>query len=89
MLACLCTFYAAQIKTLTGKQITLDVAPWDSVQAVKELIRDAEGIPVDQQRLIFEGRQLKNDCTLKESNILGGSDTSVLWVMEGNGQCSV
>jgi Ubiquitin family len=72
------------VKTLTGKIITLNVKPSETVYDIKSKIEDQEGIPIDQQKLLFTGKQLEDHRTLANYKIERESTLHLLLRLRGN-----
>ena len=72
-----------KVRTLTGKEIEIDIDLTDTMQRVKERVEEKEGIPPVQQRLIFAGKQMNDDKTAKDYNIEGGSVLHLVLALRG------
>ncbi|RKP08367.1 hypothetical protein THASP1DRAFT_29824 [Thamnocephalis sphaerospora] len=72
-----------KVKTLTGKEIEIDVESADKISRVKERVEEKEGIPPAQQRLIFGGKQMSDEKTLQDYKISGGSVLHLVLALRG------
>lgn len=71
------------VKTSTGTNITLDVAPTATIEAVKLPIQEKENIPPDQQRLIYAGNQLEDANTLSDYDVKADETLNLVLRLRG------
>ncbi|KAI7824566.1 ubiquitin-related domain-containing protein [Kickxella alabastrina] len=72
-----------KVKTLTGKEIGLSICFADTVRTIKQHIESQEGIPPDQQRLIYSGRQMPDEKTAEELKLVAGSVLHLVLSLRG------
>ncbi|KAF1809429.1 ubiquitin, partial [Eremomyces bilateralis CBS 781.70] len=72
-----------RVRTLTGKEIELDIEPDYKVSRIKERVEEKEGIPPVQQRLIFGGKQMNDDKSASDYNLEGGNTLHLVLALRG------
>jgi len=72
-----------KVKTLTGKEIELDIDSDHKISRIKEKVEEQSGVPPPQQRLIFGGRQMPDEKCAKDFNILAGSVLHLVLALRG------
>ncbi|KAN0128569.1 ubiquitin [Lactarius tabidus] len=72
-----------KVKTLTGKEIELDISSDDKIFRIKEKVEEQSGVPPPQQRLIFGGRQMQDEKTASEFNITSGAVLHLVLALRG------
>lgn len=74
------------IATLVGSEVTLDVEPNEKVRTVKERLEEKEGIPPEQQRLVYDGKHINDDASLDDYRLQDGAKLNLVLSLRG-GRC--
>ncbi|OQV11229.1 hypothetical protein CLAIMM_15092 [Cladophialophora immunda] len=72
-----------KVRTLTGKEIELDIEPDYKVYRIKERVEEKEGIPPVQQRLIYGGKQMADEKTAEDYGLEGGNTLHLVLALRG------
>jgi len=72
-----------KVKTLTGKEIELDIDPDDKITSIKERVEEQSGVTPPQQRLIFSGRQMSDEKTIRDYGVNAGSVLHLVLALRG------
>lgn len=72
-----------KVRTLTGRELELDIDPTDTIESIKEKVHEKEGIPPIQQRLIFEGKQMADEKLAKDYKIEAGVVLHLVLALRG------
>ncbi len=76
-----------KIKSLTGRELEINVELADTVEQLKELVEQKDGIAISQQRLIFLGKSLPDNKTVEECDIKAGSVIHLVLALRGGYKC--
>lgn len=76
-------YVIVRVKTLTGQCIDVEIEPSDPILRIKEVIEEKEGIPPEQQRLIFKGKTMADTNSLKYYQIENGSTIHLVLALRG------
>ncbi|GAV53755.1 hypothetical protein ZYGR_0AK02570 [Zygosaccharomyces rouxii] len=72
-----------KVKTLTGKEIAVELHGEDPIYRIKELLEEKEGIPPSQQRLIFQGKQIDDQQTASSAKLVDGMQLHLVLTLRG------
>ncbi|EJD01695.1 ubiquitin [Fomitiporia mediterranea MF3/22] len=76
-----------KVKTLTGREIELDIDEEDQVSRIKEKVEEQSGVPPQQQRLIHGGRQMQDEKTASEVGVKPGDVLHLVLALRGGAKC--